>query len=128
MKRFYFRRLSRQTVGEFRGAAWSQRKFHRFSTDFLNRSESWIYERMRYQITFRLERRAGVIRFNYQTCGRAGTLEETLMKFQMNVCARWANTGIKLMTYAANTRRTRKYELFLAWSRVRSFLGKFNGE
>lgn len=37
------------------------------------------------------------------------------MKFRMNVCAGWPNTGIKLMTYAANTRPTRKYELFSVW-------------
>lgn len=42
------------------------------------------------------------------------------MKFRMNVCAGWANTGIKLMTYAANTRPTRKYELFSAWPSERS--------
>lgn len=39
----------------------------------------------------------------------------------MNVCAGWANTGIKLMTYAANTRPTRKYELFSAWPSERSW-------
>lgn len=90
------------------------------STDFLNRAESWIYEKILSNNVSPRTSREGVIRFNYQTCGRAGTLEETLMKFRMNVCAGWANTGIKLMTYAANTRPTRKYELFSAWPSERS--------
>ena len=109
---FYFRRDFRDRRSNFE--ARSRRKFRPI---FL---KSWIYDGGRYRI-IRLERRAGVIRFNYQTRGRAGTLEGNFNEIS-NECLRGMGEygGIKLMTCAANTRR--KYELFLPLWQTRTFV------